>query len=131
MRARSSARQPANSVCAVEARRFTEGINRFLCCVSEQYCHLTPIPLIALHETRLSESANLADPVFMQALDRLTRDFEAAGHAASQAHAMALAALSQTLQQQATFMAALDGFLVLALIASVAAVYAGLCKALD
>jgi hypothetical protein len=44
---------------------------------------------------------------------------------------MALAALSQTLQQQATFMAALDGFLVLALIASVAAVYAGLCKALD
>ncbi|MCL1960308.1 MAG: MFS transporter [Desulfovibrionaceae bacterium] len=86
---------------------------------------------IALHETRLSESANLANPVFMQALDRLTRDFEAAGHAASQAHAMALAALSQTLQQQATFMAALDGFQAMAVIALVMAVYAAFRKALD
>ena len=86
---------------------------------------------IALHETRLSESANLDNPVFMQTLDLLTRGFEAAGHAAGEAHAMALATLARTLEQQATFMAALDGFQVMAVIALAAAVYAASRKSLD
>ena len=40
----------------------------------------------------------------------LTRGFEASGHAMAEAHAMALATLSRMLEQQATFMASLDGF---------------------
>ena len=86
---------------------------------------------IALHETRLSESASMDNPVFVQSLDMLTRGFQAAGHAAGQAHDMALATLARTLEQQATFMAALDGFQVLAVIAIVAGVYAASRKVLD
>jgi hypothetical protein len=86
---------------------------------------------IALHETRLSESATLDNPVFVQSLDMLTRGFQAAGHAAAQAHDMALATLARTLEQQATFMAALDGFRVMAVIALAAAVFAASRKVLD
>ena len=86
---------------------------------------------VALHETRLSESANLANATFVQALDMLTRGFQAAGHAASEAHTMALASLSRMLEQQATFMASLDGFQVMAVIAIIAAIYAASQKVLD
>lgn len=86
---------------------------------------------LALHETRLSESANLGNPVFMQTLDMLTRGFEAAGHAAAQAHAMALATLARTFEQQATFMASLDGFEIIAVVAVVAALFTASRKALD
>jgi MFS family permease len=85
----------------------------------------------ALHATRLSESANVDNPSFMQSLDLLTHGFEAAGHMAGEAHAMALAALSRTLGQQAAFMASLDGFEVMAVIALVAAVFAASRKVLD
>ncbi|WP_431274568.1 MFS transporter [Variovorax ureilyticus] len=86
---------------------------------------------VALHETRLGESANLGNATFVQSLDMLTRGFQAAGHAASEAHAMALASLSRMLEQQATFMASLDGFQVMAVIAIVAAIYAASQKVLD
>ncbi|MBO9514144.1 MAG: MFS transporter [Variovorax sp.] len=85
----------------------------------------------ALHATRLAESANPANATFVQSLDMLARGFESAGHAAGEAHAMALAALSRTLEQQATFMASLDGFQVMAVIALAAAVFAASRKVLD
>ena len=78
----------------------------------------------ALHEVRLSESANPANAAFMQALDALTRGFAAAGHATGEAHAMALGTLWRTLEQQATFMASLDGFTAIAVMALAAGVFA-------
>ncbi|MEJ8812231.1 MFS transporter [Variovorax ureilyticus] len=86
---------------------------------------------VALHETRLGESASLGNATFAQSLDMLTRGFQAAGHAANEAHTMALASLSRMLEQQATFMASLDGFQVMAVIAIVAAIYAASQKVLD
>jgi MFS family permease len=85
----------------------------------------------ALHEVRLSESANPANAAFMQALDSLTRGFAAAGHAAAEAHAMALGTLWRTLEQQATFMASLDGFTAMAVIALAAGVFAAWQRQID
>lgn len=79
---------------------------------------------IALHETRLSEATTPSNPGFVQALDALTRGFVATGHAAAEAHTMALASLARVMEQQATFMASLDGFEVLAVIAVLAGIYA-------
>ena len=86
---------------------------------------------VALHETRLSESTSMSNPTFIQSLDMLTRGFTAAGHAMSEAHGMALAALSRMLEQQATFMASLDGFQVLAVVAIVAGIYAAWQRDID
>jgi MFS family permease len=86
---------------------------------------------LALHEVRLSESANPANATFMQALDSLTRGFAAAGHAAAEAHAMALGTLWRTLEQQATFMASLDGFTAMAVIALAAGVFAAWQRQID
>ncbi len=86
---------------------------------------------LALHEVRLSESANPANASFMQALDSLTHGFVASGHAAGEAHAMALGTLYRTLEQQATFMASLDGFTAMAVIALVAGVFAAWQRTID
>jgi MFS family permease len=86
---------------------------------------------LALHEVRLSESANPANATFMQTLDSLTRGFEAAGHAAGEAHAMALGTLWRTLEQQATFMASLDGFTAMAVIALAAGIFAAWQRQID
>jgi len=86
---------------------------------------------VALHETRLSESTSPSNPTFVQALDMLTRGFTAAGHAVGEAHSMALATLSRTLEQQATFMASLDGFEVLAAVAIVACICAAWQRDID
>jgi hypothetical protein len=79
---------------------------------------------LALHETRLSESANPENTGFMQALDTLTHGFVAAGRSAAEAHQMALGTLWRSLEQQATFMASLDGFMALGVIALAAGVFA-------
>lgn len=86
---------------------------------------------LALHEVRLGESANPANASFMQALESLTHGFAAAGHAAGEAHAMALGTLYRTLEQQATFMASLDGFTAMAVIALAAGVFAAWQKTID
>lgn len=86
---------------------------------------------LALHEVRLSESANPANASFMQALESLTHGFAAAGHSAGEAHAMALGTLWRTLEQQATFMASLDGFTAMAVIALVAGVFAAWQRQID
>lgn len=86
---------------------------------------------LALHEVRLSESANAANASFMQALDSLTHGFAAMGHSAGEAHAMALGTLWRTLEQQATFMASLDGFTAMAVIALAAGVFAAWQRTID
>lgn len=67
----------------------------------------------------------------MQALDSLTHGFAATGHSAGEAHAMALGTLWRTLEQQATFMASLDGFTAMAVIALAAGVFAAWQKTID
>jgi len=86
---------------------------------------------VALHQTRLSETASLSNPSFVQSLDMITRGFTASGHAIGEAHAMALATLSRMLEQQATFMASLDGFHVMAVVALVAGVFAAWQREID
>jgi len=86
---------------------------------------------LALHETRLAESANPANAGFMQALDALTHGFAVAGHAPGEAHAMALGTLWRTLEQQATFMASLDGFTAIAAVALAAGVFAAWQRRID
>jgi hypothetical protein len=86
---------------------------------------------LALHEVRLSESANPANASFMQALDSLTHGFTAVGHAAGEAHAMALGTLYRTLEQQATFMASLDGFTAMAVVALAAGIFAAWQRTID
>lgn len=85
----------------------------------------------ALHEVRLGESANAANASFMQALDSLTRSFAAMGHSAGEAHEMALGTLYRTLEQQATFMASLDGFTAMAVIALAVGVFAAWQRTID
>jgi hypothetical protein len=86
---------------------------------------------VALHGTRLAESASASNPTFVQSLDMLTRGFTAGGHAIGEAHAMALGALSRVLEQQATFMASLDGFQVMAVIALVCGAFAAWQREID
>ena len=86
---------------------------------------------VALHGTRLAESSSASNPTFMQSLDTLTRGFQASGHAMGEAHTMAVATLSRMLEQQATFMASLDGFHVIAVVALVAGVYAAWQREID
>lgn len=86
---------------------------------------------LALHEVRLSESANPANASFTQTLDALTRGFVASGHSASEAHGMALGTVWRLLEQQATFMASLDGFTAMAVVALVAGAFAAWQKEID
>ncbi|MGF6304550.1 hypothetical protein OKW43_004477 [Paraburkholderia sp. WC7.3g] len=64
---------------------------------------------LALLRSRLAESVNPYNPVYRNALATLTRGF-AAGHAASEAHALAIASISRAVAQQVSFLASLDGF---------------------
>ncbi|WP_218510673.1 MFS transporter [Variovorax sp. dw_308] len=86
---------------------------------------------LAVHEVRLSETTTPANANFMQAVDALTRGFEASGHAVSQAHAMALGTLQRLLEQQATFMASMDGFTAIAAIALAAGLFAAWQRRID
>jgi hypothetical protein len=86
---------------------------------------------VALHQTRLAESASPSNATFMQSLDMLARGFTAGGHAIGEAHSMALASLARMLEQQATFMASLDGFQVMAVIALVCGVFAAWQREID
>ncbi|MEJ8823025.1 MFS transporter [Variovorax humicola] len=86
---------------------------------------------LALHEVRLSESTTAGNPMFMQALDGLTQGFQASGQAVAQAHALALGTLQRMLEQQATFMASLDGFAAIAAIAVAAGVFAAWQRRID
>ncbi|MBB5496217.1 hypothetical protein HDG37_000404 [Paraburkholderia sp. MM5384-R2] len=64
---------------------------------------------LALHQSRLAESVNPYNPVYQNTLATLARG-SAAGHAASEAHALAIASISRSIAQQASLLASLDGF---------------------
>ncbi|KAF1026611.1 MAG: putative multidrug resistance protein EmrY [Burkholderia plantarii] len=84
----------------------------------------------ALHRTRLFEQANVFNPLFNQSVEALERGFAAAGHA-SDAHALALASLSQTIARQAAFLTSIDGFTFLAGVAICGGLIAAWQKAID
>lgn len=86
---------------------------------------------LAVHQTRLVEQANVYNPLFRQTLDTLTRGFAAAGHAFSDAHALALVTVSRTIAQQASFLASLDGFYFLAGVALCGGLFAAWQKEID
>ncbi|MGF6856092.1 hypothetical protein OKW29_005003 [Paraburkholderia sp. CI3] len=62
---------------------------------------------LALHQSRLAESVNPYNPVYQNTLATPARG-SAAGHAASEAHA--IASISRSIGQQASLLASLDGF---------------------
>jgi hypothetical protein len=63
----------------------------------------------ALHHSRLADAVNPYNPEYQNASRLLADGFSAAGHTAD-AHGLALATISQTLAQQASFLASLDGY---------------------
>ncbi|MGF6410909.1 hypothetical protein OKW37_002579 [Paraburkholderia sp. MM5482-R2] len=65
---------------------------------------------LALHQSRLAVSVNPYNPVYQDTLATLARGSAAAGHAASEAHALAIASISRSIGQQASLLASLDGF---------------------
>ncbi|MGF6936927.1 hypothetical protein OKW41_006089 [Paraburkholderia sp. UCT70] len=65
---------------------------------------------LALHQSRLAESVNPYNPVYQNTLATLARGSAAAGHAASEAHALAIASISRSIAQQASLLASPDGF---------------------
>ncbi|MBB5459373.1 hypothetical protein HDG33_003032 [Paraburkholderia sp. Cpub6] len=65
---------------------------------------------LALHQSRLAESVNPYNPVYQNTLATLARGSAAAGHAVSEAHALAIASISRSIGQQASLLASLDGF---------------------
>lgn len=86
---------------------------------------------LALHETRLAETANPYNPVFSAALDALGHSALAAGNAPADAHGFAFALLARSIVQQASFLASLDGFYFLAAVAIVGALFAVRQRALN
>jgi MFS family permease len=72
----------------------------------------------SLHYARLNESLSPSNPAVQDALDRLTR-YIATNHDPAQAPRLALAHLGLWATQEATFMAALDYFMAIAVFASV------------
>ena len=58
-------------------------------------------------------------------------EYRFGGHAAGEAHAMALGTLYRTLEQQATFMASLDGFTAMAVVALAAGIFAAWQRTID
>lgn len=86
---------------------------------------------LAVHQTRLVERANVFDPLFQQSVDTLTRGYAAAGHALSDAHALAIASIARMVAQQASFLASLDGFYYLAGVALVGGLFAAWQKEID
>ncbi|MGF6920811.1 hypothetical protein OKW28_005008 [Paraburkholderia sp. 40] len=53
---------------------------------------------------------NPYNPVYQNTLATLARGSAAAGHAASEAHALAIASISRSIAQQASLLASPDGF---------------------
>jgi MFS family permease len=78
----------------------------------------------AAHETRLTEFVNLYNPRFQETFGALSQAFERMGHAAGDAHALALAQISRMVTQQASFLGTLDGFWFIAAVATAYCVFA-------
>jgi hypothetical protein len=86
---------------------------------------------LALHQSRLAEAVNPYNPEFQNAAAVLAQGFAAAGHAASEAHALAVVAISQMVTKQASFLASLDGFYFLMGVAMCGGLFAAWQKQID
>jgi hypothetical protein len=85
----------------------------------------------ALHQSRLAEFANPYNPVFQSTIATLTSGFAAAGRSISEAHALAVVQVSRMLEQQASFLASLDGFYFLIGVAVCGGIFAAWQKQID
>ncbi len=86
---------------------------------------------LALHQSRLAEAVNPYNPEFQNAAAVLAQGFAAAGHAAGDAHALAVVTISQMVTKQASFLASLDGFYFLMGVAICGGLFAAWQKQID
>lgn len=85
----------------------------------------------ALHQTRLAEFANPFNPAFQEMFRDLTNFFVNTGHSITESHTLAMINISNTVTQQASFIASLDGFRFLACVALCGAIIAALQDRID
>jgi MFS family permease len=85
----------------------------------------------ALHESRLSEWVNPYNPNFQTAMQTLANGILSGGRSLSEAHALALVTVQRMVTQQASFLAALDGFSFMMAVALCASVFAIWQKHID
>jgi DHA2 family multidrug resistance protein len=83
------------------------------------------------HQSRLVEHVVPSDPRYQQTIDAVTRYFQAHGSNASDAAAQALAWVGKILQQQVDFLAYIDVFWLLALIALLMIPIASIIRPID
>lgn len=81
---------------------------------------------LALHQTRLAEYANLANPVFRDAFESMVRTFSSLGYEAGKAQVLAAAQVGRLVRQQAQFMSIQDGFRVIVVVALIGAAIAAM-----
>lgn len=83
------------------------------------------------HQSRLIEHAAPSDLGYQQTLDQMTRFFQAQGASASDAASQAIAWVGRTLQQQVDFLAYIDVFWSLAIIAALLIPIAATLRSID
>lgn len=83
------------------------------------------------HQSRLIEHAAPSDLGYQQTLDQMTRFFQAQGASASDAASQAIAWIGRTLQQQVDFLAYIDVFWTLAIIAALLIPIASTLRSID
>lgn len=83
------------------------------------------------HQTRLIEHAAPSDLGYQQTIDQMTRYFQAQGSNASDAASQAVAWVGKTLQQQVDFLAYIDVFWSLAIIAALLIPIAATLRSID
>ena len=83
------------------------------------------------HQSRLIEHAAPSDLGYQQTLDQMTRFFQAQGASASDAASQAIAWVGKTIQQQVDFLAYIDVFWLLAIIAALLIPIAATLRSID
>lgn len=83
------------------------------------------------HQSRLIEHAAPSDLGYQQTIDAMTRYFQAQGSSASDAASQAVAWVGKTLQQQVDFLAYIDVFWTLAIIAALLIPIAATLRSID
>lgn len=83
------------------------------------------------HQSRLIEHAAPSDLGYQQTLDQMTRFFQAQGASANDAASQAIAWIGRTLQQQVDFLAYIDVFWTLAIIAALLIPIAATLRSID
>ncbi|MGY4502883.1 DHA2 family multidrug resistance protein [Bradyrhizobium sp. GM24.11] len=83
------------------------------------------------HQSRLIEHAAPSDLGYQQTIDAMTRYFQAQGSSASDAASQAIAWVGKTLQQQVDFLAYIDVFWTLAIIAALLIPIAATLRSID